>query len=135
MNNLLTVREVMDTYVPTLRPDTEIHNAINLLLRKRVTGAPVISEAGEFVGILTEKDCLKLIAKGAEPQITREPVSKFMTTEVVTVQPDMDIYYAAGLFLQYEFRRFPVVENGKLVGAITRFDILRAIETDRALAP
>jgi CBS domain-containing protein len=135
MNNLLTVREVMDTDVPTLRPETEIHDAINLLLSKRVTGAPVISEAGEFVGILTEKACLKLIAKGAEPQITQGPVSKFMSTEVKTIQPDMDIYYAAGLFLQYDFRRFPVLEKGKLVGAITRFDILRAIESNRALVP
>ena len=135
MNNLLTVREVMDTDVPTLRPDTEIHDAIILLLSKRVTGAPVISKAGEFVGILTEKDCLKLIARGAEPQITQGPVSKFMFTEVKTIQPDMDIYYAAGLFLQYDFRRFPVLEKGKLVGAITRFDILRAIESNRALVP
>ncbi len=46
MNNLLTVREIMDTDVPTLRPDTEIHDAINLLLSKRVTGAPIISKAG-----------------------------------------------------------------------------------------
>ena len=135
MNNLLTVREVMDTDVPTLRPDTEIHDAIILLLSKRVTGAPVISKAGEFVGILTEKDCLKLIARGAEPQITQGPVSKFMSTEVKTINPDMDIYYAAGLFLQYDFRRFPVLEKGKLVGAITRFDILRAIESNRALVP
>ena len=135
MNNLLTVREVMDTDVPTLRPDTEIHDAINLLLNKRVTGAPVISKAGEFLGILTEKDCLKLIARGAEPQITQGPVSKFMSTEVKTINPDMDIYYVAGLFLQYDFRRFPVLEEGKLIGAITRFDILRAIESNRALVP
>ena len=135
MNNLLTVREIMDTDVPTLRPDTEIHDAINLLLSKRVTGAPIISKAGEFVGILTEKDCLKLIARGAEPQITQGPVSNFMSTEVKTIHPDMDIYYAAGLFLQYDFRRFPVLEKGKLVGAITRFDILRAIESNRSLVP
>jgi CBS domain-containing protein len=46
----------------------------------------------------------------------------------------MDIYYAAGLFIDRDFRRFLVVEDGKLVGAITRFDILRAVSANLALA-
>ena len=135
MNNLLTVKDIMDTRVPTLHPDTKILDAINFLLRNRVTGAPVISDFGELVGIVTETDCLKLIAKGLEAHIAQGPVSNFMSTEVKTTQPHMDIYYAAGLFFQYDFRRFPVVAEGKLVGAITRFDILRAIEANRALVP
>jgi CBS domain-containing protein len=48
----------------------------------------------------------------------------------MTISPDIDVYYAAGLFLKNNFRRFPVVEDGKLVGAITRFDILRVIKTN-----
>jgi CBS domain-containing protein len=135
MNNLLTVKDIMDTYVPTLHPDTEILDAIKILLLNRVTGAPVISDSGELVGILTETDCLKLIAKGSDAQIARGPVSQFMSTEVKTLQPDMDIYYAAGLFLKNDFRRFPVVTEGKLVGSITRFDVIRAIEANRMLIP
>ena len=50
-----------------------------------------------------------------------------MTSDVITVPPHMNIYFAAGMFLNDNIRRFPVTENGKLVGAITRFDILRAI--------
>jgi CBS domain-containing protein len=53
-----------------------------------------------------------------------------MTTDVITIQPDMDVYYVAGLFLNHTFRRFPVIEDGKLVGAITRFDILRVMEAN-----
>tara|TARA_B100000315_G_scaffold190954_1_gene181111 strand:- start:37 stop:444 length:408 start_codon:yes stop_codon:yes gene_type:complete len=135
MNNLLTVRDIMDTHVPTLRPETKILDGINFLLRNRVTGAPVISDSGELVGIVTETDCLKVIAKGSDAQIAQGPVSNFMSAEVKTIPPNMDIYYAAGLFFQYDFRRFPVVEKGKLIGAITRFDILRAIEANRALVP
>lgn len=50
-----------------------------------------------------------------------------MTTEVETISPDMDLYYAAGLFLKRNYRRFPVVEDSVLVGQISRRDILRAI--------
>ncbi len=52
-----------------------------------------------------------------------------MTTDVVTVPPTVDIYNVAGIFLNNKFRRLPVVEDGKIVGAITRYDLLRIIRT------
>ena len=85
------------------------------------------------MGILTEKDCLKLIAIGVEGNLPRGSVSTFMTPDPVTIPPDMDVYYAAGVFLNNSFRRLPVVEDGKLVGAITRFDILRVIQANLAM--
>jgi CBS domain-containing protein len=127
VTELPIVRDYMDKKVPTVRPEAEILEAIEYLLKKRVTGAPVVDDAGNVIGMLTEKDCLRLIATGAEGNVPRGRVSEFMTTEVTTISPDMDIYYVAGLFLNYAFRRFPVVEDGRLVGAITRFDILRAM--------
>jgi len=127
------VRDFMDQKVPTLEPTDDILDAISLLLKHRRTGAPVVDEEGKVVGIVTEKDCLRLVAKGSDLHLSPGPVSGFMTREVVTVPPDMDIYFAAGLFLSKSFRRLPVVEKGKLVGAITRFDILRAVEGHRSL--
>jgi CBS domain-containing protein len=120
----------MDTLVPTLRPDTEILDAIGFLLENRVTGAPVIDEGGNLVGMLTERDCLALVAEGAEAKRPRGPVEDFMSVGVVTISPDMDVYYVAGLFLTHTFRRLPVVEKGRLVGAITRFDILRVMQAN-----
>jgi CBS domain-containing protein len=127
MEKLPIVRDHMDTEVYSLESGTEILDAVGFLLEHRVTGAPVIDEAGHLVGMLTEKDCLRLVATGADANRPRGTVADFMSTAVTTISPDTDVYYAAGLFLHQAFRRFPVVEAGKVIGAITRFDILRVI--------
>jgi CBS domain-containing protein len=119
----------MDTEVPTLTPDIGIADAVDFLINQRVTGAPVIDSNGDLVGIVTEKDCLKLLAMGdASSDVPKGTVAEFMSTDLRTVPPRMNVYFAAGMFLNDHVRRFPVVEDGKLVGAITRFDILRAIQ-------
>ncbi len=127
MEKLPIVREHMDTQVYTLDPETEILDAVRFLLDHHVTGAPVIDDAGQLVGMLTEKDCLRLVATGADADRPRGKVADFMETDITTISPDTDVYYAAGLFLRETFRRLPVIEDGRLVGAITRFDILRVI--------
>lgn len=129
-HHLPTVRDFMDTYVDTLSPEIDIMEAVKFLLQKRVTGAPVVNSKGEVLGILTELDCLKLVTLGDADHVPpKGKVKDFMTSKVQTIPPEMDIYYAAGLFLNVVFRRFPVVENGRMVGAITRFDILRAVQS------
>src|SRR5438105_9680883 len=101
LRRLPTVREYMDTVVHTLSPDTDILKAVGFLLQKRVTGAPVVVGKGELIGILTELDCLKLLIHGdAEQGAPRGQVKDFMTTSVQSIPPDMDIYYAAGLFMK-----------------------------------
>ena len=130
MAKLPVVRDYMDTHVATLSPETNIMDAIGFLLEKRVTGAPVVDKSGMLIGILTEKDCLRLVAAGVDGDLPRGSVATFMTPNPETIPPNMDVYYAAGFFLKREFRRFPVVEDGKLVGAITRFDILRVIRAN-----
>jgi CBS domain-containing protein len=103
-------------------------------LEKRVTGALVADSKGKLVGILTEFDCLRLLTHGDErAEAPSGKVRDFMTSEVQTIPPTMDIYYCAGLFMNVSFRRFPVVESGRIVGAITRFDLLRAVR--RSFAP
>ena len=134
MVKLPLVRDHMDRHVATLRPETDILDAIGLLLEKHVTGAPVVDKSGRLVGILTEKDCLRLVAAGVGGSLPRGSVATFMSPNPETIPPDMDVYFAAGLFLKRTFRRFLVVEDGKLVGAITRFDILRVIQANLSMA-
>jgi CBS domain-containing protein len=120
----------MDKYVDTLSPETDIMDAVDFLLEKRVTGALVANSKRELVGILTESDCLKLLTLGgADHAVPKGKVKDFMTSAVETIPPTMDIYYVAGLFMTKNFRRFPVVEDGRvIVGAITQFDVLRAVQ-------
>ena len=126
---LPTVRQFMDKFVDTLSPETDIMEAVDFLLEKRITGALVTNAKGELAGILTETDCLKLLTLGgADFDKPKGRVKDFMSKDVQTIPPTMDIYYAAGLFLSAKIRRFPVVENGRIVGAITQFDILRAVQ-------
>lgn len=129
MPALPLVREYMDHFANTLRPETDIFDAVDFLLERRVTGAPVVDAAGRLVGIISEKDCLRLLAEGLAHDTPHGTVADYMTRDVTTVRSDMDVYYAAGIFLRGQFRRLPVVEDGLVVGAITRFDILRAIKT------
>lgn len=128
MRHLPTVREYMDRYVETISSDMDIMDAVDFLLEKRITGAIVTSSKGEVVGMLTEFDCLRLLTHGdAHAEAPAGKVKDFMKSEVQTIAPSIDIYYCAGLFMNVPFRRFPVVEKGRLVGAITRFDLLRAV--------
>ncbi len=128
MGKLPVVRDHMDKVVHTLDPDTEILEAVRFLLRHHVTGAPVVDEQDHLLGFFTEKECMKLVSTGVSGDMPDGSVRDYMSTRIRTISPDMDIYYTAGLFLQESLRRFPVVEDGRLIGAITRFDILRVIE-------
>jgi CBS domain-containing protein len=122
------ISKYMDTAVPTLSPETQIMEAVDFLLRHQVTGAPVVDRKGRLVGIITETDLLRLLTEGIQGEPPTEAVvAEFMMTDVITVPPTVDIYYVAGMFLANKFRRLPVVEGDKIVGAITRYDLLRVV--------
>jgi CBS domain-containing protein len=130
MESFPKISDYMDTSVPTLSPETQIMAAVDFLLRHRVTGAPVVDSNSGLVGIITETDLLKLLTEGVQGEPAAEAtVAEFMTTNVITVPPAVDIYYVAGMFLANKFRRLPVVEDGKIVGAITRYDLLRVVRS------
>ena len=131
---LPTVRDFMDHEVHTLQADAQILDAVAFLLDNQVTGAPVVAADNEIVGILTEKDCLRLLALGGgDAGPVSGTVADFMSRPVTSIPASMNIYFAAGMFLNDHVRRFPVTahaNSNKLVGAITRFDILRAIRAN-----
>jgi len=112
----------------TFKPDQPIHEAIDIMLEKRISGGPVLNEDGELIGMLSEKDCLKIIVDRAyhnQPN-QNSNVEDYMTRMVATVDIDKDIVEVANMFLSTNYRRFPVIEKGKLKGQVSRRDIMRA---------
>ncbi len=123
------VRDYMDKKFTTLHPEMDIHEAIQIFLDERITGAAVVDEKEKLVGILSERDCLGTIVHGAYSSVPGGgKVKDYMTKKVETIHPDLDIFTVADRFLHCHFRRLPVMKDKKLVGQITRRDLLRAIK-------
>jgi len=117
----------MSSAIVTVKPEMEIMEAVHLLSRENLSGAPVTDDVGQLVGILTERDCIDVALQAAYHGELGGDVAQFMTRNVKAVHPDMSIVDLARLFVETAFRRFPVVENGELAGLICRRDILRAM--------
>lgn len=124
---LPTVGDYMTRELIKLTPDMEINKAIKLLLDRKVSGAPVVDERDQLIGILTKKDCLRAALEASYYRDWGKPVSSYMVHEVQTLDPSMDIFAACQIFLASTFRRFPVVEGEWLVGQISRTDMLQAM--------
>ncbi len=123
------VRDYMTTHPVTFRPDMGVLDAVHELVKHRIAGAPVVNSHGEIVGMLSEYDCLKVALDAGYYGEAGGPVSEFMNTAVETVDADMSIVDLADKFLKSKYRRFPVMTENRLVGQISRRDVLRALET------
>ncbi|MEC5324906.1 CBS domain-containing protein [Aurantimonas sp. A3-2-R12] len=121
------IDDYMSRDLITLTPGIEINHAMNILLDRRLSGAPVLDETGRLVGVLSKKDCLKAALHASYFQEWGGTVRDYMSQNVETLDAGTDIVEAANAFLASPFRRFPVMRNGKLVGQVSRADILRAL--------
>lgn len=129
MQEIPVVRQFMAKTLVTLRPAMSIFEAIDLLLKHHISGAPVVDEAGALVGVLSEKDCLRVYAEGAFYKMAGGHVEDFMSREVTTIGPEEELFRVAEIFLTHHFRRLPVVEKGRLIGQVSRRDVLNASRT------
>ncbi|MCF6279031.1 MAG: CBS domain-containing protein [Flavobacteriaceae bacterium] len=124
----ILVSDYMTTNLITFKPDQSVLEVIDLLIENRISGSPVINEKGELMGIISEGDCIKQISESRyfNMPMTDTKVESHMIKDVDTIDGNMNIFDAANKFLQSKRRRFPIVENGKLVGQISQKDILKA---------
>jgi CBS domain-containing protein len=122
------VRDYMARQLITFSPDMDVLDAIHELVRHRVAGAPVVNEHGDLVGMLSELDCMKVALDAGYHGNRGGPVAEFMSTGTETVDAEMSIVDLAQKFLDCRFRRFPVMKDNRLVGQISRRDVLRALQ-------
>lgn len=118
----------------TFGPDQPIQEVIAKIIETKISGAPVVDVNRHMVGIISEKDCLRLIVDQAYHNLpaNSRKVSDYMTANVKTLSPKTTVVEAAIEFLNSSVRRFPVVENGTLIGQVSRRDILRASQNIKA---
>jgi len=128
MSDVATVRQYMTTKLVTLAPETDLRRAIRVLLKHGISGAPVVDAQGALVGILSKRDCLQVAFRVGYHQEQAGPVSAYMSRDVQTVDADLPVVALAERFLHSTFRRYPVLDGGRLVGVISRHDVLRAID-------
>ena len=130
-NPILTARDLMTTSLLVFSPNQTLLEAIECLIKRRVSGAPVVNEDGELVGMLSELDCLRMLASDefySQQQEEGALVGQFMSTGGRTIPPDLGIYAISHYFLTSPLRRLPVVEHDKLIGQVSRRDVLRGME-------
>ena len=121
------VKDYMARTLVTFKPETDVLSAVHQLVSQRIAGAPVVDDAGNIVGMISELDCMKVALHAGYHGDYGGPVSDYMTTDVRTVNAEMSIVDLAQLFVDTAYRRFPVTDQNRLVGQISRRDVLRAL--------
>lgn len=125
----ILVSDYMTTKLITFKADDSLDYVIQQLIANKISGGPVVNDKNELIGIISETDCIKHISESKYynmPADTNNIVSKYMVTDVDTIDKDMNIFDAAFKFISSRRRRFPVIEKGKLIGQLSQRDVLDA---------
>ena len=127
MNLNYSIKEFMAKELITFQSDTLIETAMETFLTNKISGAPVLDDKGNLVGVLSEKDCMRTLFEATYYNNLGGFVKEYMSTDLTTINIHDTLSNVTDQFIKSRFRRFPVMEGEKLVGQISSRDILRAI--------
>jgi CBS domain-containing protein len=156
--------DIMTTDVITVRPNDTLQQVAQLLLTNRISGTPVVDDFGQLIGFISEGDLLRRSHEGAWPKTWGPPprrgwakwlmdgtdeevsdaeyvtassrtVAEIMTREIVSAKPDTSISDIAALLVRHRVKRVPVVRDGKIVGIVSRANLIQAFAGSVPTAP
>jgi CBS domain-containing protein len=125
VNNEVVARDMMVTRLYTVGPEERVYTAVKQLLKHGVSGAPVVDKDYNLVGVLSEQDCIHALLRAVHSRLPSALVVDAMSAEPITVTPETTFLTVAHRFVKSRVRRIPVVEGTKLVGQISRRDLLQ----------
>ena len=127
------VKDIMTKHVIAISSEATIDEAISRILDHRVSGLPVVDAEGQLLGVISEIDVIDLVY---EADIDADTVGDHMTRDIRALDTEATLDDAAGLFCAQSIRRIPVVREGRLVGILSRRDLILAYgrEMDRLKA-
>jgi CBS domain-containing protein len=147
----MKVKDVMVSEVTTVAPETSLRDVASILAERGISGLPVVADGGAVVGVVSEADILMKeraperrrggllgwLLEPADPsagaKLAARTASEAMTSPAITVTPDESVPKAAALMVERGVNRLPVIDQGQLVGIVTRADLVRAFTRDDAV--
>jgi len=127
MKRSMYIKDYMQKDMLTLDPEMDVLRAAQLLLKSGLSGAPVLDRHGRLVGMLTERDCMQVALQGFYHGEPAGQVKKHMSPDPDYVTPEKSILTLAEMFINGRFQRYPVLDNGRLVGVIARSNVMSAL--------
>lgn len=127
-SDTILVKDYMAESLITFRKDQSVAEVMEALTKNKISGAPVVNERNELLGMISDGDCMKQISESRyyNMPIGDMKIEKYMAVNVPSIDKNASIFECASLFYEHHARRFPIIENGKLIGLISRKDILCA---------
>jgi len=124
----IKVSDYMTRNLITFSPKQSVLEVMESLVKYKISGGPVVNEQNELLGIISEGDCIKQLNESRyyNMPIDDTNVERFMAKNVETIDGNVSIFDAANKFLETKRRRFPILEDGKLIGQISQKDVMKA---------
>ena len=121
---MLQLRNIMTKDVIIVDSDDRVEHAIELMLHHKISGLPVVCSHGDLLGIVTELDIIDMLD---DPLTENNKVFHYMTRDVVTIDLNTSLQEVADMFRQTQIQRFPVMENDRVIGIISRRELIRCV--------